>query len=62
VASAFAGQFSSAEAVTAEEIIEGVNSDLAPQHAYGELEATRILEMMSDKEEIMFSDGTVYRL
>ena len=62
MASAFAEQFASAEAVTAEEMIEGINSNLAPQHAYGSLEATRILEMMSDKEEIMFSDGTVYKL
>lgn len=62
MASAFAEQFASAEAVTAEEMVEGINTNLAPQHAYGSVEATRILEMMSDKEEIMFSDGTVYKL
>lgn len=62
VASAFAERFAAAEAVTGDEMTEAINASLAPQHAYGTLEATRILEMMSDKEEIMFSDGTVYKL
>lgn len=62
MASAFAEQFASAEAVTVEEMMESINANLAPQHAYGTLEATRILEIMSEKEEIMFSDGTVYKL
>ncbi|KAG8759979.1 MCM DNA helicase complex subunit [Serendipita sp. 396] len=62
LAEVFAGKFASTEAVVAAEMIEAINSSLAPQHSFGSIEATRILEMMSDKEEIMFSDDTVYKL
>jgi DNA replication licensing factor MCM3 len=62
VASAFAGKFAATEAVTADEMLEAINAGLAPQHSYSSAEATQILQDMSDKDEILFSADTVYKL
>jgi DNA replication licensing factor MCM3 len=62
VASAFAGKFAATEAVTTDEMLEVVNAGLASQHSYSSAEATQILQDMSDKDEILFSADTVYKL
>lgn len=56
------GRFSDTEAVSMQLLLEAVNTTLAPQHAFGPDEATRALEIMTEKEELMLSDGQVYRL
>jgi hypothetical protein len=43
-------------------MIETINANLAPQHAYGSIEANHILQMMSDKEEVLVSDDIVYKI
>ncbi|PVG02771.1 putative MCM3-subunit of pre-replication complex [Serendipita vermifera] len=62
VAEAFVGKFAEAEGVTTAEMIEAINAGLAPQHAYGTIEANHILQMMSDKEEVLVSDDIVYKI
>lgn len=62
MAEAFNNQFANTEAVPAAAMIEAVNSSLASQHAFGPAEADHILQVMSDQEDIIFSDGTVYKL
>lgn len=55
-------RFASEEAVHIPDMIEAINGSLAPQHAFGDVEAGRIMEQMSSLEEIMVSDGTIYRI
>jgi hypothetical protein len=43
-------------------MLEAINAGLAPQHSYSSAEATQILQDMSDKDEILFSADTVYKL
>lgn len=62
VASAFAGRYASADAVTLNEMIEIINSNIQPAQAYSVAEATQILEDMTEKEEVMLSGDTVYKL
>lgn len=62
VAEAFNNQFANTEAVSATAMLEAINGSLAPQHAFGPAEGDRILQVMGDQEDILYSDAMVYRL
>lgn len=56
------GRFNDTEAVPQQVLMDAVNGGLAPQHAFGEVEAQQMLETMTENEEVMLSDGFVYKL
>ena len=62
VARAFSGPFATADEVTRETLLPEINAGLPTEEMFGSQEADRILTMMNDANDVMFSEGVVYKL
>ncbi|KAG9103081.1 MCM DNA helicase complex subunit [Ceratobasidium sp. 370] len=62
LAQLFQSRFAEEEAVTVESVVEAVNEDLPVDQLFGRIEATEIAEAMMAENEIMLSEGIIYRL
>jgi len=44
------------------DLLEFVNDGLSTESLYGTAEATRICELMGEKDELMISEGIIYKV
>jgi DNA replication licensing factor MCM3 len=62
LAQLFQSQFAEEEAISMESIVEAVNEGLPVDQLFGRIEATEIAETMTAANEIMLSEGIIYKL
>ncbi|KAF8610801.1 MCM-domain-containing protein [Ceratobasidium sp. AG-I] len=62
LAQLFQSRFAEEEAIPIESVVEAVNEGLPVDQLFGRIEATEIAEAMTAANEIMLSDGIVYKL
>ncbi|QRW00633.1 DNA replication licensing factor MCM2/3/5 family pretein [Ceratobasidium sp. AG-Ba] len=58
----FQTRFAEEEAITMESVVEAVNEDLPVDQLFGRIEATEIAETMTAANDIMLSEGIIYKL
>ncbi|CAE6413749.1 unnamed protein product [Rhizoctonia solani] len=58
----FQERFAEEEAIPIESVVEAVNEGLPVDQLFGRIEASEIAEVMTAANEIMLSDGIIYRL
>jgi len=62
VAGLFAGRLADEEAIPFDTLLNMVNEGLEPAHKFNATEATQVCEVMSQAEQILLSDGIVYKI
>ncbi|KAG8699005.1 MCM DNA helicase complex subunit [Ceratobasidium sp. 395] len=62
LAQLFQSRFAEEEAISMESVVEAVNEDLPVDQLFGRIEATEIAEAMTTANEIMLSEGIIYKL
>jgi DNA replication licensing factor MCM3 len=62
LAQLFQSQFAEEEAISMESVVEAVNEGLPVDQLFGRIEATEIAEAMTTANEIMLSEGIIYKL
>ena len=62
VAAAFAGPFANNDEITRETLLPEINMGLPAEELFGTLEAERYLTVMNDANQLMWSEGVVYKL
>jgi DNA replication licensing factor MCM3 len=58
----FQERFAEEEAIPMESILEAVNEGLPVDELFGRIEATEIAEIMTAADQIMLSDGIIYKI
>ncbi|KAG9120001.1 MCM DNA helicase complex subunit [Ceratobasidium sp. 392] len=62
LAQLFQSRFAEEEAMSMESVVEAVNENLPVDQLFGRIEATEIAETMTAANEIMLSEGIIYKL
>jgi len=62
VANLFATRLQDEEQIFLAELLEMINDGLSTTELFGTTEASNICQIMSDSDELMLSDGIVYKV
>jgi len=62
VANLFASRLQDEEQIFLAELVEFVNAGLPTDELFGTAEATAICQLMTDSDELMMSDGIIYKV
>lgn len=62
LAQLFQTRFAEEEAIPIESVVEAVNEGLPVDQLFGRIEATEIADVMTAANDIMLSDGIIYKL
>lgn len=62
MANLFASQLQDEEQIFLAELVEFVNAGLSTDALFGTAEATAICQVMTDSDELMMSEGIIYKV
>lgn len=62
MANLFATRLQDEEQIFLTELLEMINNGLSTSELFGTTEAAKICQIMSDSDELMLSDGIVYKV